>query len=186
MYQPIRITPQNSLAEIFPRLQANDINLQSEAYSATSSYRFQQTKPVNNLLAPGSVNFSGVEWDFDLSNGLRSLTRRGFYKITGNVINRNITNYQTGQEIPTWTAEVLYTPSINHPEHFSFQANVGPMVNVNGIGLDVRNGTLRLVTGRNTPDRQLFFQGLIGQTFYVSQQTSLQPEGSKQTVWFIF
>jgi len=183
---PIQINLKETPAQLFKRLQEDDNNLNNQNISNTMSFDFKTSTAVKNLLEPGHINAGGIEWDFDWNSGVRSLTRRGFYKITGKPFLRGIKDLETGKEVPTWSSDVFYCPDNNHHHrYFKFLANVGPMVNLEAIGYDLRGTNLQMITSKTVNDKGAFFISLINKVFYVSQQQYANGK-TKQTVWFLF
>lgn len=189
---PITINPSQTVNQVLSALMDHDPNLSTDIAN-TQTFRFKDSTPINHLLSAGPINIAGVEWDFEWNNGLRSLARRGFYKIVGNITLRETTDYQTGKSAPTWSADVLYCPNHDHHhQYFKFFANVGPLINLNGIGFNLSNSPAeKIITSRLPPpnhgnrDKGSFFQIMLNRTFYVSQQVTING-GSKQTAWFLF
>jgi hypothetical protein len=192
---PISIAPHAPVADTLRRLQEHDLNLRTDNINNTircCSEVFNMGKPTNDLLAPGVIDMGGIEWDIEFPNGIRSLTRRGFYKIIDTPFERSITNLQ-GDTIPTWSATVLYCPTKDSSQCFRFIANVGPLLNAHAIGFnftDYGNKLIPGVTGLHV-SKELYFQHMVERVFYVTQQVGLDNTNStyykpKQTVWFKF
>ncbi len=185
---PITIHPfLESPASVFTRLQADNRALNNENLDKTFGDGltiFDIGKPVEQLFKEGPINFGGIEWDFEWHYGLRSLVRRGFYKITGEPFIKKIPNLRTGEDIPTWGAEVLFCPHIDFEVYFKFLANVGPMVNNNAIGFNLTGKGPQIISSGNLQyTKDIFFTEMKNKTFYVTQQLYVDTY-YKQTVWF--
>lgn len=185
---PITINLEETPLVVFKKLQLDNSELAEDEIDETFTKGlniFNMGKPIEELLKEGPINFGGVVWDFEWHYGLRSLVRRGFYKIVGIPFLKQIPNLKTGQEIPTWSAEVLYCPALSYQACFKFLANVGPLVNNNAIGFNLTGEGPQIYSSNNlTTTKDIFFKHTMkDKTFYVTQQLYVDTY-YKQTVWF--
>jgi hypothetical protein len=158
----------------------HDPNLSRTQFTETvtnASLVFNEGRPIRELME-NPVNLNGEEWDFEFHNGLRSLVRRGYYKIIERPYERDIIG------VPTISAVVLYSPSRTTYIVFKFAANISPLVNKQAIGFDLTNSP-NIISGNSVGynNKLPFLIGMMNKVFYVSQQQYVLDR-VKQTVWF--
>ncbi|MES2268768.1 MAG: hypothetical protein V4520_18535 [Bacteroidota bacterium] len=191
----IIIQEPHSAANIFRQLRPHDSNLLGELSASGSNFTktrnycirgLDSAIPIVNLLdLTMPLDLNDVQWDFELGQGSRSLARRGFYKIIGTP-----TEVIIGT-IPTWCASVLYHPHSDSETIFKFFSRIGPLLNQQALGFDFSPAGPSYIRGIHPNLKRGYFESMLNQTFYVSQQRRVTQHGHafydpKETVWFKF
>lgn len=186
---PISITihKPHTISNVFNQLKPNDqnlVNLDQTIRFCNSG--FPSNLNIIDLLGPNvPLDLNDVAWDYQLSNGVRSLARRGFYQIIDTPFERPVGSVQT------WGATVLYFPNLGYNKIYRFLANIGPLLNTYAFGFDLNPTNPSMVRGIPPTQKEAYFLEMRNKVFYIAQQErimiSANPlEYAKQTAWFKF
>jgi hypothetical protein len=177
-------------SQTFNELVLKDENLNSINLPLTRSFIFKPEIPFDNFLSDLSILTSEhpmFVWNYE--DGLRSLVRRGFYKIVSDIEEKAETDFITGGPYLGYWAYVIYAQNKDSDKYYLFYANIGPLYNKQSVIFNLSpTRESKIIKFPDRPNqlhtnRLAFFNYLKQKTFYVSLQQRLG--NSKQTFSFL-